>query len=170
MRKNYEIKCRLSSDNFKKIKSLLSKNSAYEYSVEKQTDIYYKVKSGRLKLRIINNESSNLIFYNRADSKVERVSNYLISSSDNFRELDFILNKQFDILVKVVKKRDIFIKDNIRIHLDTVKTLGKFLEIEVIYYDLSKAKIQMTKLIKDLKLNNKDFIRVSYSDLIINNK
>lgn len=170
MKKNYEIKCRLSSDNFKNIKSLLSKNGSYEYSVEKQTDIYYKVKSGRLKLRIINDKTSNLIFYNRADSKVERVSNYLISSSENFKELDIILSKQFEILVRVVKKREIFIKDNVRIHLDSVKTLGKFLEIEVIYDNLSKAKIQMTKLIEDLNLNKKDFIKVSYSDLLINKK
>ena len=152
MKKNYEIKCRLSSDNFKNIKSLLSKNGSYEYSIEKQTDIYYKVKSGRLKLRIINDKTSNLIFYNRADSKVERVSNYLISSSENFKELEIILSKQFDILIRVVKKREIFIKDNVRIHIDAVKDLGKFLEIEVIYDNLAKAKIQMTNLIDNLNL------------------
>lgn len=170
MKKNYEIKCRLSSDNFKNIKSLLSKNGSYEYSIEKQTDIYYKVKSGRLKLRIINDKTSNLIFYNRADSKVERVSNYLISSSENFKELEIILSKQFDILIRVVKKREIFIKDNVRIHIDAVKDLGKFLEIEVIYDNLAKAKIQMTNLIDNLNLNKKDFIKVSYSDLLINKK
>lgn len=169
MKKNYEIKCRLSSDNFKNIKSLLSKNGSYEYSIEKQTDIYYKVKSGRLKLRIINDKTSNLIFYNRADSKVERVSNYLISS-ENFKELEIILSKQFDILIRVVKKREIFIKDNVRIHIDAVKDLGKFLEIEVIYDNLAKAKIQMTNLIDNLNLNKKDFIKVSYSDLLINKK
>jgi adenylate cyclase class 2 len=170
LKKNYEIKCRLSSDNFKNIKSLLSKNGSYEYSIEKQTDIYYKVKSGRLKLRIINDKTSNLIFYNRADSKVERVSNYLISSSENFKELEIILSKQFDILIRVVKKREIFIKDNVRIHIDAVKDLGKFLEIEVIYDNLAKAKIQMTNLIDNLNLNKKDFIKVSYSDLLINKK
>ncbi|MBL0107189.1 MAG: hypothetical protein IPP52_07875 [Ignavibacteria bacterium] len=52
MPKNFEIKCRIR--NLSAIKEILVSDRSYKYSIEKQKDIYYKVKSGRLKLRIIN--------------------------------------------------------------------------------------------------------------------
>lgn len=166
MRKNFEIKCRIR--NLSAIKEKLSSDRNYKYSVEKQRDIYYKVKSGRLKLRIINEKNSDLIYYNRKEKNRERVSNFVISSTLNSKELNFILSEQFEVMVIVNKQREIFVKDNIRIHLDTVHKLGKFLEIEIMFKDLNKAKKLMAEL-KDLfNLSPKDFIKSSYSDLLIN--
>jgi predicted adenylyl cyclase CyaB len=164
--KNFEIKCRIS--NLSAIKEKLSSDRNYKYSVEKQRDIYYNVKSGRLKLRIINEKNSDLIYYNRKEKNSERVSNFVISSTLNFRELNFIMTEQFKVMVIVNKKREIFVKDNIRIHLDTVNKLGKFLEIEIMFKDLNKAKKLMEELKEMLNLNSKDFIKSSYSDLLIN--
>ena len=166
MLKNFEIKCRIS--NLSAIKEKLSSDRNYKYSVEKQRDIYYNVKSGRLKLRIINEKNSDLIYYNRKEKNSERVSNFVISSTLNFRELNFIMTEQFKVMVIVNKKREIFVKDNIRIHLDTVNKLGKFLEIEIMFKDLNKAKKLMEELKEMLNLNSKDFIKSSYSDLLIN--
>ena len=166
MKKNYEIKCKLSADGYSKCKELLSAIKSFQYSLEKQKDIYYKVNKGRLKLRIINDEHSNLIFYNREEKSLKRISNYLLSSSNDHNELEEILGSQFKILIKVNKKREIYIKKNIRIHLDLVKGLGKFLEIEVIYDNLASAKIQMEKIINFLNLSETEFIKVSYSDLL----
>ncbi|MBK7157192.1 MAG: hypothetical protein IPH77_01185 [Ignavibacteria bacterium] len=115
MPKNFEIKCRIR--NLSEIKKILVSDRSYKYSIEKQKDIYYKVKSGRLKLRIINEKISDLIYYNRKEKNRERVSNFVISSTINFKELNFILTEQFEVMVTVNKKREIFVKDNIRIHL-----------------------------------------------------
>lgn len=166
MPKNYEIKCRISS--LSGIKKKLSSDGKYKYSVEKQKDIYYKVRSGRLKLRIINGKNSDLIYYRRKERNRERVSEFVISSTLNFRELDFILTQQFEVLVTVIKKREIFIKDNIRIHLDNVNNLGKFLEIEIMFEEINKAKKLMKELTEFLNLKTKDLIKSSYSDLLIN--
>lgn len=166
MKRNYEIKCRIK--NFREIRSVLKPDNSYNYSSENQKDIYYKVKSGRLKLRIINEKVSDLIFYDRKEKNKKRVSNFIISSTADFRELDEILRKQFGVLVTVKKVREIFIKDNIRIHLDSVNKLGKFLEIEILIEDLKKAKLMMKELTDYLKLNSTDFINSSYSDLLIN--
>ncbi len=166
MPKNFEIKCRIR--NLSEIKKILVSDRSYKYSIEKQKDIYYKVKSGRLKLRIINEKNSDLIYYNRKEKNRERVSNFVISSTINFKELNFILTEQFEVMVTVNKKREIFVKDNIRIHLDTVNKLGKFLEIEIMFKDLKKAKKLMEELKDLLRLNPKDFIKSSYSDLLIN--
>ena len=166
MPKNFEIKCRIR--NLSEIKKILVSDRSYKYSIEKQKDIYYKVKSGRLKLRIINEKNSDLIYYNRKEKNRERVSNFVISSTINFKELNFIMTKQFEVMVIVNKKREIFVKDNIRIHLDTVNKLGNFLEIEIMFKDLNKAKKMMSELKDMLNLNTKDFIKSSYSDLLIN--
>ena len=168
MPKNFEIKCRIR--NLSEIKKILVSDRSYKYSIEKQKDIYYKVKSGRLKLRIINEKNSDLIYYNRKEKNRERVSNFVISSTINFKELNFIMTEQFEVMVIVNKKREIFVKDNIRIHLDTVNKLGKFLEIEIMFKDLKKAKKLMEELKDLLRLNPKDFIKPSYSDLLINKK
>lgn len=165
MNKNLEIKCEVSV--FKNIKKILENFRNYSYSKEKQTDIYYKVNSGRLKLRIINNKSGNLIFYDRNEQTNKRISNYIISATDNFSELDLILRKQFKVLVTVDKKREIYIYKNIRFHLDSVKDLGKFLEVEIIFNNHKEANLQMNEIISKLKLIENNFIKESYSDLLI---
>ncbi|HAY34368.1 MAG TPA: class IV adenylate cyclase [Ignavibacteria bacterium] len=163
--KNYEIKCRVR--NLIKLKKLLLSDKSYTYSEESQKDIYYKVKEGRLKLRIINFSIANLIFYKRTDKRKIRTSEYILSRTNDFRQLENILNSQFETLTVVSKQRNIFIKDNIRIHLDKVKRLGEFLEIEIIYKDLKSAKKLMDFYINFLDLNGEDFIKNSYSDLLI---
>lgn len=168
MKKNYEIKCEL--NNYKKTNDLAGSLKKFSYTFEKQVDIYYKVKTGRLKLRIINDKAGNLIYYNRAEKSNKRISHYIISKTEDFKELDNILKKQFEVLITVEKVREIYIHKNIRIHLDRVIKLGSFLEIEIIYGNLTKAKKEMKELIYILKLNEDTFIRNSYSDLLINQK
>ena len=65
------------------------------------------------------------------------------------------------------KKREIFIFDNIRIHLDKVENLGEFLEFEIVYDNYEQAKKQMKFLINYFKLNRNNFINNSYSDLLL---
>ncbi|MEZ4689923.1 MAG: class IV adenylate cyclase [Ignavibacteria bacterium] len=164
MKKNLEIKLQLESAS--QIISIRKSLNNYTRSIEKQTDIYYKVKKGRLKLRIINEKEGNLILYDRAEKKGKRISHYTISGTKDFRELEYILTRQFDILIKVIKKREIYILNNVRVHLDKVSGLGNFLEIEIIYSDLLKAKKQMAQLTDLLKLDETKFIKNSYSDLL----
>ncbi|MEO6695490.1 MAG: class IV adenylate cyclase [Ignavibacteria bacterium] len=168
MASNLEIKYKL--DDFRSVRRRISKIRDLVCSKEIQEDIYYKVKSGRLKLRIINNETGHLIHYIRVEKSSKRISRYEISKTSSFKELDSILRSQFQILTIVKKNRIIFTKENIRLHLDTLKDLGKFLEIEIIYKNISKARKQMEELICLLKLNEKNFIKTSYSDLLIKQK
>ena len=168
MKKNLEIKYK--PGNSREISYITGLLKNYSHTTEKQTDIYYKTDKGRLKLRIINETEGNLILYNRAEKKNKRISKYTISKTKDYRELDFILRKQFGVLVTVSKKREVYVYNNVRVHIDTVKGLGKFLEIEIIYDEISKAKNQMKLLISDLKLDENKFIKVSYSDLLINRR
>jgi adenylate cyclase class 2 len=168
VKKNLEIKYK--PGNSREISYITGLLKNYSHTTEKQTDIYYKTVRDRLKLRIINDTEGSLILYSRAEKKNKRISKYTISKTKDFRELDFILRKQFGVLVTVIKKREIYIHKNIRVHIDTVKGLGKFIEIEIIYDDISKAKDLMNNLVTELNLDENKFIKVSYSDLLINRR
>jgi len=165
LKKNYEIKCKI--DNDRELVSFLRSQRKYYHRKENQVDIYYRVKKGRLKLRIINFSYGSLIGYDRDEKNDMRISRYDVASTSEFGELRSILDQHFKAIAAVEKSRDIFVRKNVRIHVDRVKKLGTFLEIEIIYENFQKARKQMNELIKELKLNRKNFIKKSYSDLII---
>ena len=167
--KNFEIKTPIS--NFKEVRSF-AKNLYIHYKkknfiIEYQKDIYFKIQSGRLKLRIINKKIGELILYDRKETKKLRVSKYIISRTEDFKNLNTILSNFFKVIVIVEKLREIYIFNNIRIHLDKVKNLGEFLEFEIIYNNFNKAKKQMIFLIDYFKLDKHKFINHSYSDLLL---
>jgi len=169
MRRNYEIKVPVTNIKLAKWKtgSYIRKFDNRHHLVEMQKDIYYKVPGERMKLRIINNKSGNLIYYNRDEKDVKRISKYILAKAENPQELDEILRKFFKILVVVSKTRDIYIADNIRIHLDNVEGLGDFIEFEIVYNNLISAKKKMKELIDYYELDEKDFIKESYSDMLL---
>ena len=168
MRKNLEIKTRIFNYDVLKWKAreYIKLFTDKQYLIEFQRDIYYKIATGRLKLRIINGITGNLIYYDRIERNIKRVSNYMISCTDTPDELRDILKRLYKVQVVIEKKREIFITKNIRIHLDRVKKLGDFLEFEIIYTSYEQAQKKMNELIKYFKLNEEEFIKNSYSDLI----
>ena len=168
MRKNLEIKVRIkNSDKVRKLAKEFCKGKKHEALIQKQEDIYYKVGKGRLKLRIIDGKKGNLIHYYRGNKESKRVSEYTIAETDTPAAMDSILSSLYGKLVTVRKTREIFITGNIRIHIDSVNGLGKFLEFEVIFSSIAKAKKDMKKLIEYFMLDEKQFIKVSYSDLLL---
>jgi len=171
MKKNFEIKIKLSEpDRTRNLVLLLCKGRKVLKLSQRQEDIYYRVKTGRLKLRIIDGKKGNLIHYFRSNETGKRVSKYTISETDTPKELDSILSSLNGVLIKVKKRREITIIDNVRIHLDRVSGLGNYLEIEIIFNSIKEAKDRMHTLIKSLELDENAFIKVSYSDLLLNKK
>jgi predicted adenylyl cyclase CyaB len=172
MRQNYEIKAKIFNYDIAKWKAMafIKKFKDRHHDFQSQRDIYYKIKGKRLKLRIINNEIGNLILYDRDESSSKRISKYLIADTENPAEMDKILRNFFDVLLVVDKKREIFIAENIRIHLDKVKGLGNFIEFEVIFNSFRKAKKTMNDLIEYFELIEAGFFKSSYSDLLLKKK
>lgn len=168
-RKNLEIKIQIESiADYRRLARAYSKTAKKNsHFTETQKDIYYNVKEGRLKLRIINGKKGVLIFYRRSSSAGKRVSNYVLAETAAPTELDSIMKTLHGVKVTVEKKREIFIADNVRIHLDTVKGLGKYLEFEVIFKSIKNARRVLEGLIEHFKLDESAFIKGSYSDLLI---
>ena len=137
-----------------------------------QEDIYFKISPGRLKLRIVNN-NYELIYYKRANIKTVRESEYEIFRVKDGRELFSVLKGILPVTVIVKKKRVLYIWQNVRIHIDTVKGLGKFLEFEAVCKtkkDSKDAPSKLKKLIRVFNIKQKDMVSSSYSELILNKK
>lgn len=171
MSRNLEIKAVIHSPaHTRKLAEKFCEGKNFELYKQSQEDIYYVVKKGRLKLRIINGKTGNLIHYFRSNKTRQRISDYTISETETPEKLKRILNSLFQKLITVKKRREIFIVENIRIHLDKVESLGNFLEFEIIIKSEKQAEAVMRKLITHFELDEKQFIKVSYSDLLLNKK
>lgn len=161
---NLELKIKVASHS--KLKKLLSEIRAERRGILNQEDVYYKHKSGLLKLRTENGNES-LIHYQREEKKSNRWSDFSYIKFKDRGSRKFF-DKIFKQEIIVQKRRELFFYDNTRIHLDTVKSLGKFVELETLVINgKADAKKRFDKIIKLLGLDNCQEIRKSYRDLMI---
>lgn len=167
---NIEIKAYCKNQD--RVRSILNENGADFKGTDHQTDTYFDAKKGRLKLREGNIEN-NLIHYIREDkagSKQSSVSLYQTNPESGLKE---ILTKSLGTSCVVDKQREIYFIENVKFHIDKVKDLGTFVEIEAIDTEgkISKEKLQeqCNYYIKLLEINAKDLISDSYSDLLQRN-
>lgn len=132
-----------------------------------QEDIYFYSTKGRLKLRSINGDKAELIFYERDENTNSRLSEYQIYPVADKDLMKKILQLAYGIRVVVKKQRILFIYKNSRIHIDKVDKLGDFIEFEVI---LGKPDNDGQELMKFLIDKFSDqflyIIQDSYSDLL----
>ncbi|MEK6755415.1 MAG: class IV adenylate cyclase [Bacteroidota bacterium] len=133
----------------------------------RQTDTYYRVRSGRLKLREINRKTSELIYYERANRHGSRYSTYAVIPLQEARAIKKVLRAVLGELIVVRKERTLFLYKNCRIHLDRVQGLGLFIEFEVL---ARRGKRQAEELMRFLRTEfgiHEDFVLAgSYSDLL----
>lgn len=161
---NLEIKVK--TDSHKEIKNILKNIGAEFQGILKQKDIYYKNKSGLLKLRILQ-DRFELIRYNRDETGNTRWSNYYVLDINGKKVPEF-LESLFPVETIVEKKRELWLFDNTRIHLDTVKGLGTFLELETLVIKGRKdAEKRFDKMVDVLRLDFKGQIRSSYRTLVL---
>lgn len=163
-----EIKAR--SNRLDEIREYLKGQNAHHKGTDHQIDTYFRVSTGRLKLRQGNVET-NLIYYNRPNTTAPKKSEVLLYKPGESANLKAILTKVHDTLCVVDKVREIYFIENVKFHLDTVQGLGTFVEIEAIDdtnemdYDIILK--QCNDYMGKLKINDTDLISVSYSDLIM---
>ena len=161
---NLELKIRVISHQA--LKKILEQIGAENKGILNQKDVYYSVPNGLLKLRI-ENRNESLIFYNRNENDKNRWSDFEVLEFANGNAEKFF-NNLFDVEIIVKKKRELFYYDDTRIHIDTVKFLGKFLELETLVINgKADAKKRFEKIKSLLKLNESKQIRKSYKDLLV---
>jgi len=137
----------------------------------KQEDTFFKVQNGRLKLRVLENEShGELIFYERPNDSGPKCSEFYLTYIADAATFKFSMDKAVGILGSVKKCRRLYMFGTTRIHLDEVAGLGCFLELEVILQpgqttqDCEKI---AKELMAQLGVEESDLIAVSYMDLLL---
>ena len=160
---NLELKIKIDSFDYL-IEKLKSINAQQDY-ILLQRDIYYKMPAGLLKLRI-ENGTKTLIYYKRDEVSENRWSdfNLLNIKDDNAEEF---LSKLFIVEQVVEKERKLFWFNNTRIHLDEVKELGNFLELETLVIEgKTDAEKRFNEIVRLLNLDLSKQIKKSYKNLI----
>lgn len=165
---NIEIKARC--PNLERIKKVLETQGADFKGADHQVDTYFKVPHGRLKLRQGKIENS-LIYYERKNQKGPKRSLIVLyeTNIDSVTNLKEILSKILGVLTEVDKEREIYFIGNIKLHIDKVKQLGNFVEIEVkkirgINQDELFKQCQL--YLRLLNIPDQDLVSLSYSDMI----
>ena len=164
---NIEIKARCS--DHERIRGVLKSLNADFKGTDHQIDTYFNSKQGRLKLREGNIENF-LVFYEREDQEGPKQANVTLFKSEPGSNLKEILIQSLGVLVVVDKAREIYFVGNVKFHIDTVRDLGTFVEIEAIDKEgtIAKEKLlaQCNEYMKLLGISEKDLISGSYSDLL----
>jgi len=163
-----EIKAKCS--NPEPIRSILASHKADFKGIDHQVDTYFKVANGRLKLREGNIENT-LIHYNRPNQAGPKNSQVTYQRLPPQTDIKAVLSAAMDILAIVDKKRGIYFMDNVKFHIDEVKGLGAFIEIEAIdetgTIGIERLEKQCAHFMNLFGILEKDLVEVSYSDLIM---
>ena len=165
---NIEIKARC--DNPQRIRTILEDCSAEFRGIDHQVDTYFNVDRGRLKLRQGNIENS-LIHYDRPNQVGPKPSVITLYKLDPGSTLKTLLTRALGVLVVVDKHREIYFIDNVKFHIDAVRQLGSFVEIEAIdttgLLDHSTLLGQCRRYMDLLAIQEHDLLDCSYSDMLL---
>jgi len=164
-----ELKARVGDHEF--LRKKLSALGAEHVGSFQQSDFYFKVPEGRLKLREVkDNSTAELIYYERENVAGPKRDDTFILRIQEPEELKKILKRILTPLIVIDKVREIYTYQGTQIHLDTVKKLGKFIEFERQTADnpkrIEKDRLILEKLMEKLKINQSNLETLSYSDLI----
>jgi predicted adenylyl cyclase CyaB len=130
MPRNIEIKARVTDPAVVRT-AALSLASSPGVLIE-QTDTFFVVSKGRLKIRAFADGSGELIAYDRPDDTGPKQSVYTRVACDDAAELARALASVLTVRGHVRKRRELFIVGRTRVHLDDVERLGAFVELEVV--------------------------------------
>jgi adenylate cyclase class 2 len=162
-RRNIELKARLA--DFDRTRRIAQDLATEVVGVEHQIDTYFSCRTGRLKLRERGNLPAQLISYTRANEAESKPSDYRLVEVPNPTQLKEALAMALGIETVVTKVREIFIFENVRIHLDQVEERGEFIEFEAVLGSESSEAVQYDKiqtLCQRFGIQAADYVKGSY--------
>jgi adenylate cyclase class IV len=165
--RNVEVKARLHSPD--KQARLAEKLADGPAVVLRQEDTFYRVASGRLKLREFGDGSGELISYRRPDGTAPKCSCYSICPTATPRALNAVLTESLGVVGIVRKVRRLLLCGQTRIHLDEVEGLGHFVELEVVLEPAqteAEGEVIARRLMTALAIGEEDLLESAYVDLL----
>lgn len=135
-----------------------------------QDDTFFRCAHGRLKLREFADGSGELIHYTRADEAGPKVSEYSIAPTAAPAALRETLARALGILGRVAKVRRVYLVDRTRVHLDQVRGLGTFVELEVVLREMESpqdGQAAADELLAKLGIETGQRVTGAYLDLLV---
>jgi len=163
---NIEIKARVA--DFERLRNAAEQLSDSGCQAIPQEDTFFNCPGGRLKLRELNPQRGQLIYYQRQDIVGPKHSEYKIFETNDPAGLKLILETAYGIRGVVTKTRYLYLVGQTRIHLDDVVGLGKFMELEVVLnpgQTDAQGQAEAEMLMVKLGIKKTDLIDSAYMDM-----
>jgi len=166
--RNIELKARL--HDLASARRVAERLTTKRLGMQHQVDTYFHCRHGRLKLREIDGLSAQLVWYARPDGDGPQASDYRLVPVSNPKTLRGALASALGVCGVVEKHREIFLYHNVRIHLDEVVRLGRFLEFEAVLgpkVDDRAGHAQLDELAGRFGIREDDLLSGSYGEMIV---
>ena len=112
------------------VRALVRRMGAVHASTLAQLDTYYRVIDGTLLKREIKGEAPEYIHYLRPSGVRPRHTRFTLYSEEQAAER--FGSRPLPVWVVIEKQREVWLLDQLRIHLDDVQNLGRFVELEAL--------------------------------------
>jgi adenylate cyclase class 2 len=151
--------------DFRSIEGDLQKMNAIFIGIDRQTDTYFQVSIGKLKLRQGTIENLITHYERKIENGMEKTTVYRYDVNPSSKQIADLLRD--NAVIGVIKKeRQIYVIDNIKIHLDTTPQMDRFIEIEAIdrnnVYSDDALRSQCLDVRKKLGIRDTDLIQTGY--------
>ena len=165
--RNIELKARLA--DYAAAQQVAAAIATKRLGTQHQIDTYFHCHHGRLKLRQIDGLRAELVWYARADEEGPKPSDYQLVPLQNPETLKAALAAALGIRAVVEKRREIFLYHSVRIHLDDVVGLGRFLEFEAVLgpeTDETAGRALLDSLMRHFAISPADLLANSYGEMV----
>ncbi len=165
------VELKAKADSLEPIRSRLMALNARHMGTLRQTDIYFDVPMGRLKLRQSDSgKETRLIYYERQDISRPKRSVVFVAEIPKSASFSALLKRILRVKATVTKTREIYWRQRTQIHLDTVDSLGYYVEFERETRNSAKEIDENVKLLerlmKTLEISDENLEKLSYADLV----
>jgi adenylate cyclase class IV len=159
------IECKLRLRDPEAARAIARDLGAAHAGVLEQEDVFYAHPGLRLKRRATVGRPIEWILYDRSDDAAARASRYELLTDDEARARFGDLGAPVGV---VRKRRDLWLLDNVRIHIDSVEGRGDFLELEAVVgegYSPEACRASVDRLLAALAPALGEIVPVAYVDL-----
>lgn len=167
MNRNIEIKARIPELSAIRAKAATLASGSVE-TID-QTDTFFVVPKGRLKVRAFSDGSGEVIAYDRPNGHGPKESIYQRVTCENAQALSQALGSVLAVRGIVTKHREVFHVGRTRVHLDQVNGLGCFVELEVVLAPgeaVAQGRREAHTLLRSLEIPDVALVSESYIDLM----
>jgi adenylate cyclase len=167
MPRNVEIKARLHDPAAAEARAAALATAGP--SLLQQDDSFFGCAHGRLKLRVFDDGSAELIAYSRVDEAGPKTSTYVRTPVADPASMRAALAAACGLVGRVRKQRRLYLAGRTRIHVDRVEGLGDFVELEVVLADDEPAEAGIAEalaLMSRLGVPSAALVAGAYLDLL----